>query len=633
MTPAEAGEHLDALELFLGGLCARQWLGDHICLAEQPRTPFGSPDELVDRGVSDAATITGQWGQIIVNALAGATTEGAIRSTLAHIGNWMRLDELADAVHEETLRGALLGSADSQWERVHGIDVAPAKFDDKDQGDISGGPHAAAIKLWSERKVLSPEAFHALDAGMRRRAFTVAGMAKQELLDLTHAEFGRMLAAGAKNVKQGPNLREFSRFVDERLKTAGWTPANPSHVETIFRTNVMSAYSAGRHAEMTQPHVIQAMPYWQIRGVTDSRARPTHHAANGVILPATHSFWKNAYPPFGFNCRCRVCARSRAWVLANNVKLGPPPRDLPDPGFRSGTSTLVQVPQQQLQAPTPNPVTQPVAEPTSTAPMVVKAPELAAALEREDGRVVRSIVREQIGAVMPGATSKDVDGRRAGADSFVANDGPAKMGARAFHDWKGCVVVDPEVKAASARAAAVLGQYAAITPDRASQSDYNRMNDLNLLRTVVHEELHGYSRTTMFSYNGIGRILEEVGTELSARHIVREAAATSVIAEKPAGKSSIYFNVRVDGRNRVVVFGSYPLEIDAVTNVVASELGITETEAQALIRKAHATHVCGRGFHFNSKDEHLDAFVHGLDQSAEKTQAIRTRLLQLESSV
>lgn len=385
MTPAEAGQYLEALERFLAGTVARQLYGPHVCMAAQPQTPNGSPDELVRSGVDAGADVAQRWVDTIVRALERATTESAIRQMLMTLPALLPLQPFADVVHGRVLSGCLLGALDSQWERDHGVELAPVRFDDRESA-----PHAEIARLWNQRKVLPRPAFDALDAGAKRRAFTVAGLARGELLADVHAELGRQLAAGARD-REGPNLQDFSKFVDRRLKSAGWTPANASHVETIFRTNIMSAYSSGRFAEMRQPAVMAALPYWQIRTVKDSRQRPTHRAADGRILPADHPFWRHAYPPFGYNCRCRVCARTKRWIDATNATIGPPPTGLPDPGFDSGTRTLISVPDAALHqapaqaAPTaPQPVAQPQApiqptlpEPTTALPfepVVVRPP-------------------------------------------------------------------------------------------------------------------------------------------------------------------------------------------------------------------------------------------------------------------
>lgn len=268
------------------------------------------------------------------------------------------------------MHGAMLGAMDSVTER-ESEEEAPLPTLQQCRllfkAPASKVPFGEAIQKFEERQIVSREVFDQLSAAAKQRAFTIAGLATEELLGDAHAELARQLKASDENsyfnestgkwVYKGPNIREFDKFAKERLETAGWTPANPSHVETIFRTNVASAYSGGRVAEMTQPDVLAARPYWQIVAVGDSRSRPAHKRAHNTILAADNPFWRTVFPPFGYNCRCRVVSRSKRWVDAHG---GPTrvPVGLPDPGFTCGTNTLIssgiQHQQQSDNAPLPS---------------------------------------------------------------------------------------------------------------------------------------------------------------------------------------------------------------------------------------------------------------------------------------
>ena len=111
------------------------------------------------------------------------------------------------------------------------------------------------------------------------------------------------------------------------------------------RQNVVNSYNSGRHAQMTQPAVLRARPYWRIRTVNDGppRQRHTHQAVHDWVLSATDSIWQRAFPPFGFNCRCRVGSLSKADVENQGLRVrsGSEVHDLPDPGFTSGAPSLL----------------------------------------------------------------------------------------------------------------------------------------------------------------------------------------------------------------------------------------------------------------------------------------------------
>lgn len=300
MRAADAAAELEALAQFYGALAARQYFGDHVCLAAQPSRANGSVEHLVERGVAAGAAVTARWAAQIVEAVSDKSSEASILTALG--GLRLELGELARPLEHGMLQSAMLGALDSVWEREHDEDIAPARFTaEHAEGAFSSLPFADAARLFDQRRVLPRPAFDALEGAAKRQAFTVAGMASSEMLNVTKAELARQLHA-ARGEGTGFNFRDFKAFAKERLESAGWTPANASHVETVFRTNAMGALASGRFVEMRQPAVVSALPYWQIRGVNDSRARPTHKAAFGIVLPANHPFWVHAYPPFGYNC-------------------------------------------------------------------------------------------------------------------------------------------------------------------------------------------------------------------------------------------------------------------------------------------------------------------------------------------
>lgn len=359
-------EYLDELGQFLAGLHARQCWGEHICLAAQPITPNGTPDAIVDDAVGEAARITGGWAEQLAEAVDGLGSEAAIVQAIAIVARRFDVESFAALTEREILRGVMLGSLDAEWEFQQGDTIPLARFAEQQEAAFAQLPFADAIRLWEERKVLPKAAFEALNEGAKRKAFTIARVASDELLTTAHAELLRMIRESpettykdpetGKWIHKGPNFREFKKFVRERLESAGWTPANASHIETIYRTNVVSAYSSGRVAHGLKPTMLAALPYWQIHTVRDDRQRKTHRAAHGVVLLKTDRFWLIAFPPFGLSCRCRAVARSKSWVERTGAKIGPAPTGLPDPGFDSGIKALIQAPPATLiEPPKPRP--------------------------------------------------------------------------------------------------------------------------------------------------------------------------------------------------------------------------------------------------------------------------------------
>lgn len=152
----------------------------------------------------------------------------------------------------------------------------------------------AAIQFWKSRTPLTMKELEKLDAGARGRAFTVAGLAKQDQVALVHSALRECL-------EKGGTLADFKKSISSLIEERGWK----SHrIDTIFRNNMQSAYSAGRYTQMQA--VKDLRPYWQYLSIMDNRVTPTCAALNGEVYPADHEFWDSNYPPNHHKCRAGV---------------------------------------------------------------------------------------------------------------------------------------------------------------------------------------------------------------------------------------------------------------------------------------------------------------------------------------
>lgn len=152
----------------------------------------------------------------------------------------------------------------------------------------------AAIEFWKQRAKLTDEEAKALGEGVKHRAFYVTGLAKQDLVQLVSDGIEEAL-------KNGETLADFKARIAAAIQAQGW---HDYRVENIFRTNMQTAYSAGRYKKMQA--VKASRPYWQYIAVMDKRVRPSHAILHEKVYPADHEFWATNYPPNGFRCRCGV---------------------------------------------------------------------------------------------------------------------------------------------------------------------------------------------------------------------------------------------------------------------------------------------------------------------------------------
>ena len=152
----------------------------------------------------------------------------------------------------------------------------------------------AAIEFWKQRAKLTDEEAKALGEEVKHRAFYVTGLAKQDLVQLVSDGIEEAL-------KNGETLADFKKRIAAAIQAQGW---HDYRVENIFRTNMQTAYSAGRYKKMQA--VKASRPYWQYIAVMDKRVRPSHAILHEKVYPADHEFWSSNYPPNGFRCRCGV---------------------------------------------------------------------------------------------------------------------------------------------------------------------------------------------------------------------------------------------------------------------------------------------------------------------------------------
>lgn len=164
-------------------------------------------------------------------------------------------------------------------------------------------------------------------------AFTVAKMMDTDLLATVQGKLEAAIASGS-------SLRDFKRELIPTLQAAGWwgkkdmvdplTGAvvkaqlgSASRLETIFRTNIQSAYAAGRWEQIDAN--ARTAPWLLYDAVDDFRTRPEHAAMDGTVLPVTDKWWKTHHPPNGWNCRCGVVQLSDAELAEYGLAPKRPP--------------------------------------------------------------------------------------------------------------------------------------------------------------------------------------------------------------------------------------------------------------------------------------------------------------------
>ena len=161
------------------------------------------------------------------------------------------------------------------------------------------------------------------------KAFTVAKATRLDILQ-------DIRDAVEKALKEGKTLAWFEKELTPVLKAKGWWGrqenvdketgeitsvqlGSPWRLQTIYRTNLQTAYMAGRYAE--QLANVEDRPYWQYVAILDGRTRPSHRVLNGKVFRYDDPFWQSFYPPNGWGCRCRVTALSEGNLRRNGLQV------------------------------------------------------------------------------------------------------------------------------------------------------------------------------------------------------------------------------------------------------------------------------------------------------------------------
>lgn len=198
--------------------------------------------------------------------------------------------------------------------------------------DVNAGfamtlPPEQAIAYFQSKGVASTLGWRDMQDEAHAVKFAVAGITKLDVLNDLHQGLGSVLANGS-------TLRQFQDDVEPLLQRKGWLGRGlkadengelqgkklmPYRLETIFRTNIQSAYASGRWQQ--QMRNVADRPYLEYNAIMDNRVRPTHAALNGRVFRWDDPIWQTIYPPNGYRCRCWVRALNQAQVDKHPIGL------------------------------------------------------------------------------------------------------------------------------------------------------------------------------------------------------------------------------------------------------------------------------------------------------------------------
>jgi len=133
--------------------------------------------------------------------------------------------------------------------------------------------------------------FNKLSAHLKYRAFTIAKVSSVDLIN-------RVKDIYKKTLEKGKTISETLQEVKKLLPDL-----TARHLETHFRTNMMTSYNAGRINELKNNPAVHYLMY---NAILDNRTTKLCKTLHGTVKPKDDRFWDKFYPPCHYNCRSSV---------------------------------------------------------------------------------------------------------------------------------------------------------------------------------------------------------------------------------------------------------------------------------------------------------------------------------------
>lgn len=178
--------------------------------------------------------------------------------------------------------------------------VRKEEFAEPSAEDIENMSYHEAVEYLKKRDVIKKIKYDELSDKMKFHAFTASRITDGKILEKLNAE---MIA----NVNDGKGLKDFLTMTKtDILDKVGMGPNQGWYWETVYRTNVQTAYNVGRAMGFDEDKPLAL----ELVIIDDARTSDIcrQYAGKPFILPYDHPFWQTHWPPFHFNCRTTVCA-------------------------------------------------------------------------------------------------------------------------------------------------------------------------------------------------------------------------------------------------------------------------------------------------------------------------------------
>lgn len=183
-------------------------------------------------------------------------------------------------------------------------------------------------------------------------AFTVAKAMQIDLL----TEIRDFVDAA---IADGTTLATFQAELMPRLVKRGWWGqqemvdpldgetklvqlGSPRRLETIFDTNMATAYSEGQWERIQRNQ--ELFPFLEYVRSASVHPRHTHMAYAGLVLRADDPFWQSHLPIKEWGCKCSVIQHTQRMLDREGLQVGQAPPEVMREMINKRTGEVMQVP-------------------------------------------------------------------------------------------------------------------------------------------------------------------------------------------------------------------------------------------------------------------------------------------------
>lgn len=181
----------------------------------------------------------------------------------------------------------------------HGLEDKPSrKNSNTELGDFAWGDgvvYDSAAQFLKSKIPITRKEWNRIEPLLRFRAFTVARLGQIDQIEIVRRKIAKAIETGQAQEKF---IKELNR--EKVVQATGLKAENPTYWKTVYRTNINTAYNAGRMMANAKP---PKPLFYKFSALIDARVTHICRERNGIIKSAKDPWWNSNTPSLHYNCR------------------------------------------------------------------------------------------------------------------------------------------------------------------------------------------------------------------------------------------------------------------------------------------------------------------------------------------